>query len=81
MNKHKEEAKRIIMIRGIMFSVQHLILISDQPTIAKDIMKESGLKEKEFLFEQKLTGYENKKIIPIIKEAFNQKVLKEIENN
>jgi hypothetical protein len=41
------------MIAGILYSCQFLILTADQPTLAENVMIESGYSMSEFLTEQK----------------------------
>ena len=58
------------MISGIIYACQYLILERDTPTFAIELMRNSGYSMNEFLQEQKVTGYETRKINKIIREAF-----------
>jgi hypothetical protein len=64
------------MIAGIVYSCQFLILTADQPTLAENLMIESGYSMADFLAEQRRTDHENKKMKLVIREAFRRSALK-----
>ena len=61
------------MISGIIYSCQYLVLVRDEPLFAIEIIQESGFSIKEFLKEQKYTGYQTRKMNKVIREAFKNK--------
>lgn len=60
------------MISGIIYSCQFLIISADQPGLAQQIMNESGYSMDDLLAEQRRTGYESRKVNPVIREAFRE---------
>ena len=61
-----------MMIEGILYSAQYLVLICDQPSIAQDLLRSSGYELKDFLKNQKSSCYESRKMNKVIREAFNE---------
>lgn len=60
------------VVPGIIYAVQYLVLLRDEPTFAEELMAESGHTMQEFLNEQKQTGYETRKINAVIRKAFTK---------
>lgn len=58
------------LIPGIIYAVQYLVLTRDEPLFAEEIMRDSGHSMDDFLKEQKETGFETRKINPVIRSAF-----------
>jgi len=57
-------------ISGVLYAVQELILIWDQPTMAEEIMRSAG-SEHDFIKAQKANGFETRKMNKVIRKAFN----------
>lgn len=61
-------------VDGIWFSVQHLVLVQDKPSIAADIISESGISKEECIKAQLRSGYMNERMKEFIeKEQANGK--------
>lgn len=61
-------------IDGIWFSVQYLVLQQDQPTMAIDLVKESGLSRKDCVNAQKRSGYRMKDMMKFIEDELLEKL-------
>ena len=61
-------------IDGIWFSVQYLVLQHDQPTMAIDLVKESGLSRKDCVNAQKRSGYRMKDMMKFIDDELLEKL-------
>lgn len=55
-------------VNGFMSAIQLLVHLHSQPTMAKNIIKESGLTIKECRISQLKSGFVNDLILPILKE-------------
>lgn len=61
------------LVPGIIYAVQYLVLLRNEPYFAQELMTDSGHTMEEFLAEQKATGYETRKINAVIRKAFDNK--------
>lgn len=60
------------LLDGILYSAQFLTISCDQPSVAQDLLRNSGYSMKYFLDAQRLTEYETKKMNKVIREAFKK---------
>ena len=58
------------MIEGILYSVQYLIITRDEPSMAQELIRDSGYTMNDFLKIQRKSGYESRKMNKVIREAF-----------
>jgi len=60
------------MISGILWACQFIVVNHNEDFLAEQLMRESGHSLKEFLAEQKKTGYETRRMNAVIREAFRR---------
>jgi hypothetical protein len=65
-------SKETLMIDGIMYACQYLVLTRDEPTYSEELMKESGYSCQDFINAQARTAHENRKMNRVILQAFGK---------
>ena len=61
-------------IDGCWFSVQFLVLQQDQPTMARDLIKEARLSLKQCMEAQKRSNYRMKEMVDFIEKELKNKI-------
>jgi len=70
--KHEERDWADGFAAGIVYAAQQIASTADQPTLAVEILKESGLSRKELSETQRKSGYESRLMMPLIRKATDE---------
>ena len=61
-------------VDGCWFSVQFLVLQQDQPTMARDLIKEAGLSLKQCMEAQERSNYRMKEMMDFVEKELKNKI-------